>query len=1535
MAPVVILAIWGWTYVRSLLSTLESPGIPIELKYTTASGKKARFYAASYAIDFDKGYVRLGGLRVEDPSGGVVARMDHLEARGLNALYGMDQVVKVRGSKLSGRLVRLKTGRFELEDLLPEQKDQIDNKIPFEVVIDGVDFDLIDHAGTPWRERFTTPRVLVAGVGKNWIAKVRGTVTHMGTVDTRVQYLKDFGISALASTERLELGKLANHLTTTPETKAVPDRQRASVGTLTIHGPFRVFLPEKKTAQVETTLVAEATDVRYGQYFFDSGSFKGLITGAGAVGKGEARQGANRVSINGSMRWDKTQRFAGTVVASSPGLSSLPSWARAQIPKGALYENGSYDGWVAYYPDTGLRLSGDVSADRIVYNGETIRNPNADLRYVGGRAVVRLESGFFRGERASGVVAYEPNSGKLFGGIDTAKVDLERLAAQFGFSGLSGTAVVSATMGGTVARPTATFNASGSGKLRYRQWVIPATAFQASGSYDNGALTLTRAYIDSPAGLVTASGSIGKAGAVGIDVTVRSMRPRILHRDFGGSGNLQARITGTLQNPVVKGRVEGYALRYKEERLPVLTAMFTATPKDVRFRDLQAVRGSAVIQGSGRYVFATRQIEGDLKAQGLQVADVLGPEFVGAVEVPSLELGGTLDKPIVTAQLRGTNLLARGIKIEMLSGRAETVNGVIRLRDSFAKLAGGTITADGSYDPVKATGTLTLNATDVDLEKLMPEFSAYVSVAGEVSGQATLTLAKGELKSASGQGRLKDVVVNGTAVGSGPWTVGSNNGLLTGTLEIGQLDRFLTLQDFSLNPKTKAIGGKLDVFNISVKDLVAISQRYMPETMDFELRRAIAELSGTVSMASSFGGTLDDPNVAVPTLSVTNIKFREAVFESLIANFSIENDVWTINSFDLLGDPTPTAGVGRKGQARYALSGTVEEHGGTNVSGAFTNLSIQEFSAFVPWFTGKSGEADFFFAVTGPTANPQVRASLEAKGMLAEMDKQLMAEVAAASAAGEIPEDQIKRFYDKTLRVNLFSIEATGGEEGGIDIEGNYFWKGFQGAITAHAPFEYPFVIPRNRPAKGTITLAERDLKEIAALVEGLDEKRTVGTVKGQLQASGTPSNLTLDGEVLMNAESFAMDGVDDVIKNMKARLALEPKRIAGSFEGESSRGGDLHAQVESPVADLRDFANAVQAGVLTTLLDNPISGSAKLGKLAVSRTLEGGTDISAVTQADIQVSGTIASPLIKGDGVISSAVLRLGGFATPAGIQDPPIINPRFDINVTLGNPAKVKNSLADMALVGTGSLKGSLQYPQVSAALIVDSGSINLPGNKVRLEQGGTVDIGFNATPLDVFSSVNVDMEGKTAVTAPRFGDILERYDVYLGIRGDLLKEGGLVLTATSDPPDLSQDRILALLGQADLISGIGQSFGQGGLGNSTEQKLRSALIGFSLPMLLDPITSGIAQSLSLDYLSLEYNAYDQASLVFSKPLGNGFSLQGRRQITPPPPGFLQQYDIRLVYRPRRLPGILNRFSFSFGADELRPWKIAVEYGTRFMWK
>jgi hypothetical protein len=172
-----------------------------------------------------------------------------------------------------------------------------------------------------------------------------------------------------------------------------------------------------------------------------------------------------------------------------------------------------------------------------------------------------------------------------------------------------------------------------------------------------------------------------------------------------------------------------------------------------------------------------------------------------------------------------------------------------------------------------------------------------------------------------------------------------------------------------------------------------------------------------------------------------------------------------------------------------------------------------------------------------------------------------------------------------------------------------------------------------------------------------------------------------------------------------------------------------------------------------------------------------------------------------------------------------------------------------------------------------------------------------------------------------------VAERYDIHLDVTGDLLAPDQVNFTATSDPPDLSQDQILALLGRTDLLTalGSGSTYSQG------EKTIQSAFIGYALPSLFDPLTARLAADLRLDYISVEYNALDQTSLLAAKTLGNGFSIQARRQITESTPGYPLSYDYRLVYQLPIRSVFARRFSFFVGRDELTQWKIGFQYGQR----
>lgn len=153
---------------------------------------------------------------------------------------------------------------------------------------------------------------------------------------------------------------------------------------------------------------------------------------------------------------------------------------------------------------------------------------------------------------------------------------------------------------------------------------------------------------------------------------------------------------------------------------------------------------------------------------------------------------------------------------------------------------------------------------------------------------------------------------------------------------------------------------------------------------------------------------------------------------------------------------------------------------------------------------------------------------------------------------------------------------------------------------------------------------------------------------------------------------------------------------------------------------------------------------------------------------------------------------------------------------------------------------------------------------------------------------------------------------------MRGNILETGKLQITAQSDPPDLSQDRIMNILGQGDFFQGLAQ-------GN------QSAIASFALPTFLDPVTSVLAKNFGLEYLMVEYDMQKRTTLTAARTLGGGFTLMGRRQISPSTFGE-ELYEIKLNYRLPFNNSTLRSFMLSLGADQDRPWKFSIEYGRRF---
>ena len=158
-----------------------------------------------------------------------------------------------------------------------------------------------------------------------------------------------------------------------------------------------------------------------------------------------------------------------------------------------------------------------------------------------------------------------------------------------------------------------------------------------------------------------------------------------------------------------------------------------------------------------------------------------------------------------------------------------------------------------------------------------------------------------------------------------------------------------------------------------------------------------------------------------------------------------------------------------------------------------------------------------------------------------------------------------------------------------------------------------------------------------------------------------------------------------------------------------------------------------------------------------------------------------------------------------------------------------------------------------------------------------------------------------------------------------GDLPKKQ--ILSASSQPGDLSEQRIIQLLGGYDVLESVLKS----GVSSQVQDDLKNIGFGLYIPTLLSGVTNELAKSFHLDYVGVDYNAFEQTSVSVVKGIGSGFFVLGRQQLFQPLPGQPTAYDYRLVYRPRKGPNSLRALSFSLGTDQLRPYKFSIDFTNR----
>ena len=259
------------------------------------------------------------------------------------------------------------------------------------------------------------------------------------------------------------------------------------------------------------------------------------------------------------------------------------------------------------------------------------------------------------------------------------------------------------------------------------------------------------------------------------------------------------------------------------------------------------------------------------------------------------------------------------------------------------------------------------------------------------------------------------------------------------------------------------------------------------------------------------------------------------------------------------------------------------------------------------------------------------------------------------------------------------------------------------------------------------------------------------------------------------------------------------------------------------------------------------------------------------------------------------------------------------------------------DLELKGSGVLKGSLQNPDLSMSLYAQKGHLRLPTSRVTIEEGSVFRYSLTSGPGHFLnSSLDLNVEGSTQMMAyagRRLTNRLSRYDIRLHATGNLLGHEQLVLHATSDPPDLTSQEILAMLIQSESFLKLSQAAFQR---QPSGYAFSSALMGFAFPYFTSPITEQMAGFLNLDYVGVEHDPLQQFVFTAGKTIGKGFTLRGLQTLNLNRDLGASMIDtiereIGITYRIPLKNRFFQRATIDFGYEQPFGWRLSLEYGRR----
>ncbi|MBN1462021.1 MAG: AsmA family protein, partial [Armatimonadetes bacterium] len=669
---------------------------------------------------------------------------------------------------------------------------------------------------------------------------------------------------------------------------------------------------------------------------------------------------------------------------------------------------------------------------------------------------------------------------------------------------------------------------------------------------------------------------------------------------------VEARVTGAAQNPLVKGKAQVKAIKFRAIPWHDLVGEFEYQGGRLKISNLRA-------HGSPRQFEADVELDlrpGRSSAEGTinlidiplsvlaQTAGIEG-EFDGIVHA---RVGGRIDGgKVVSGTLEVEGAVIRGVAVGHLSGEFDYANGTIRLRnimisgDTATGMLQAVFTLEGAYELSARLQALDLSAIGpaITLGGLSGQCCAQLDAKGqigrgEVSGQ--LVLGPGEL-----QGRQFQRLAGEFAV--------SPQRIVIGNLELeagaGEYFGGLVVTNWRGGSAETEVTGRIEVEGAQLAEWIPPRFAALP--------------GGTVSGSVEIGGSLADPKISVDAL-ISSPTLAGQPFEAGRVRLRYEGRRLFIEDMFL-----DSAG------GRIRVTGGYAPAAGLDIHVNAEDLVLDRLGAGLRsrYGVAMGGLATLRASATGPARRPQI--SFELSSGPLTLNEMPFDELLVAGGY----EDGVLRLDRGTLRREDRFVSLSGqiGPEAAVDITlgvnaidlktalitgDRAVWRLYRAGVRSKF---FPMYAKIPRPLEGTLT--------------------------GRLRITGTLDQPQAEASLTLEEIGFNGRRIERIEGSAQAWLTAE------KLGGYSLQRSEVEVEATHDVARATLTGEIVPPDETYLILDVGNLDLRLLGPWL-------GTDLELGGMATINfdISGSLKRPILRGD--IFADDLRVGGLTLEALAASP-----------------------------------------------------------------------------------------------------------------------------------------------------------------------------------------------------------------------------------------------------------------------------------------